>query len=447
MNILLITIDAWRASHASFNPGSDPTYTPTLAAFAETGTVFTQAVSHGPSTPYAFPAVFSSSLPLDYGGYERLSDERVLLSEVLSTNGYRCVGVHGNPWLGGKYGYARGYDEYRDIGEFSISFLDSGREVLIRRFGLDHPVYRMVQYLYRYASDPIRRFWSGTSEVDVALEALDSAVSDQFTWVHILTPHAPYTPPARHRAAVSMPAFSGSATTLVTRAQHDPERLTERERAVVRGLYAASVRHADEQVGRLLERVPDDTLVIVTADHGEALFDHGQLGHEPALYDELIRVPLLVRPPGGRAGSVDTQVRHIDIAPTILDYAGIESPASFIGRSLRPAIEGAVDVDQISIAEVASTAQTPGRIDADALQVSVRLPHRKLLYRNGTTVGFDLTTDATEQHPISDRTGVEWDPLKTALADRLASLDVRSGARIDYDPRTEERLRDLGYLD
>ena len=120
MKTLLLTIDAWRADHASFAPGSVGEHTPNLAALAEAGTVFSRAISHGPATPYAFPAIFTSALPLDYGGYEELSDERTLVSEALQNGGWSCAGIHANPWLGEKYGYGRGYDIYRDVGEFGL---------------------------------------------------------------------------------------------------------------------------------------------------------------------------------------------------------------------------------------------------------------------------------------------------------------------------------------
>jgi arylsulfatase A-like enzyme len=448
MKTLLLTIDAWRASHASFMPDAVGEYTPNLAAFADEGAVFSQAVSHGPATPYAFPSVFTSTLPLDYGGYEELSTERTLVSEPLNRAGWHCVGVHANPWLGEKYGYGRGYDDYRDVGEFGLPGLERGRQFLLNNFSLDSPVYRGAQYLYRSLQKPLRMVTGDAAEIEVARDALTAAQDDTFVWTHLLEPHAPYTPPKRHREAVGVPETSDSPAQLVTRAQHDPNSFTERERRVVRGLYAASVRHADEKIRTLLDAVDDDTLVIVTADHGEALFEHGQVGHEPCLYDELVHVPLLVRPPGGaNADTIETQARHIDIAPTILDYAGIESPKSYRGRSLRPAIEGETMDEVMGISEVASSATEPGRLDPEELQVAVRTPARKLIYADGEVQGFDRRNDPGERDPIADPEGEGWDELRAALDDRLAAIDIGDTGAIERDEDVQQRLRNLGYID
>jgi arylsulfatase A-like enzyme len=449
MKTLLLTIDAWRASHASFMPDAVGEHTPNLAELAEEGTVFSQTVSHGPATPYAFPSIFTSTLPLDYGGYEQLSDERTLVSEALQEAGWSAAGVHANPWLGEKYGYGRGYDVYRDVGEFGLPGLERGRQFLLDNFSLDSPVYRAAQSLYRTVQGPLRMLGGGdAAEIEVARKALEKSSDETFVWTHLLEPHAPYTPPKRHREAVGVPDTDATPSQLVTRAQHSPEAFTEREREVVRGLYAASVRHADEKAGRLLDVVDDDTLVIVTADHGEALFEHGQVGHEPALYDELTHVPLLVRPPGGAAeGLVETQARHLDIAPTILDYADAEPPASYRGRSLRPAVEGEGMSDEVAISEVASSATEPGRLAPEELQVAARTPARKLIHADGEVRGFDLQTDPGEREPIADPAGDDWDDLLTALDERLTAIEVGETSGIERDEEVQERLRNLGYID
>ena len=450
MKVLLLTIDAWRASRASFMPDAVGDHTPNLARLAEGGIVFTEGVSHGPATPYAFPSVFTSTLPLDHGGYERLSEDRTLVSEALSRAGWRSVGVHANPWLGEKYGYGRGYTEYRDVGEFGLPGLEPARQFLLDNFSLDHPIYRAAQYVYRYAQKPLRAVTGDAAEIEVAREALEEADDEAFVWTHLLEPHAPYTPPKRHREAVGVPEVDANPAQLVTRAQREPESFTERERQIVRGLYAASVRHADEKADTLLETVDDDTLVIVTADHGEALFEHGQVGHEPNLHDELIHVPFLIRPPRSvesNTDTVDTQARHIDIAPTILDYAGVDPPASYRGRSLRPAIEGDDLDEEPAISEVASTPTEPGRLAPDALQVAVRTPQRKLIYADGEIEGFDRRDDPGECDPIGEPAGEEWDALRAALDDRLAAIEIADTAATERDEDVQQRLRDLGYID
>lgn len=451
MKCLLVTVDAWRVDHAGFLPTERVSdVTPKLDGFADDAAVFTQALSHGPATPYAFPSIFTSTLPLDHGGYETLGNERTLVTEALADAGWRASGFHANPWLGENYGYARGYDTYHDTGEFSLPLLDRGRTALIDNFGLDHPVYRAAQRLYRYVQTPLRRVTSGgDSAAGPARNAVESMGDDEFAWVHLLAPHAPYDPPRRHREAVGLDSLDDHPSSLVTDAQHDPEDLDATDRRIVEKLYAASVRHADEQVGELLSATDDETLVVVTADHGEALFEHGQVGHDPVLYDELLRVPLLVRPPGGTDRRVvDRQVRHVDLAPTLLNYAGVTSPETWRGKSLRPLVEGRVDDPdpRPAVSEVASTKRTPGRIDEEALQVAVRSPRRKVLYEDGTITGFDLREDPHETAPVEDPQGEEWTPLRDELDDRLDALSLKGTARVDRDSAVEDRLENLGYM-
>lgn len=452
MKTLFITFDAWRASHASFIPGGvGEETTPNLDDFSEDAAVFTQAVSHGPATPYAFPSIFTSTLPLDHGGYETLGEDRILLTEPLADAGWSCSGFHANPWLGEDYGYARGYDDYNDTGEFSLPLFDRGRTFLIERFGLDHPVYRFAQQVYRKAQKPVRHVVSeGGNAASAAVDTVAEMEDEEFTWVHLLAPHAPYDPPERHREAVGVPDLDDSAESLTTRAQRNPEALTNYERAAVKKLYEASVREADEQAAQLLEHVDDDTLVVVSADHGEALFEHGQVGHAPSLYDELVHVPLLVRPPGGTSRRVvDTQVRHVDIAPTILDYAGVPQPPAWRGRSVRPLVEGTVDDpdDRWAVMEVASTDAKPGSIDGDALQVGIRTPSRKVVYNSSDIHGYDLESDPGELSPITDPEGPEWDALRESLEHRLDELSFDHMSSTERDDVVHERLKDLGYME
>ncbi|RQG93019.1 sulfatase [Natrarchaeobius halalkaliphilus] len=467
MKVLLLTIDAWRASHASFVDGSDLglrrtvaagcELTPHLASFARDGVAFSRAVAHGPATPYAFPSLFTSTLPLDRGGYERITADRTLLTEPLSDAGWTCTGVHSNPWLKAENGYGRGYECYADVGEFSLPLLERGRNLLHDRFETDDRVFRAVQRIYRRVRTPLRFVADAESEVDFAVGALSSAGDHEFVWVHLLTPHAPYEPPPRHQHRVGIDHAVSDSQPLVRRAQRDPESLTSDEKRTVRRLYAASVRHADEQIAALLSSVDDETLAIVTADHGEALFEHGQVGHEPALYDELLRVPLLIRPPGGtRARTNETLVRHADLAPTVLDYAGIEPPDSYEGRSLRPIVDGTDDrrTDDESgirpaIAEVASRPGAPGRIDRTALQIVVRTADRKAYFDRGETRCFDLESDPRERRPVRDHPDSEWSELLSVLAARVNSIEETLAGEADasYDESTERRLRDLGYLE
>jgi uncharacterized sulfatase len=328
--------------------------------------------------------------------------------------------------------------------------------MLISDFGLDHPLYKFAQKGYRALSGSLRMLSNGgNDEISSVKKMLAAEREDgcrQFLWTHLLDPHAPYTPAQRHQDAVDVPSFNGTANQLVTKAQQSPEALSEHERTVIKKLYAAAVRHADERVGELLEVIPDDALVVITADHGEALFEHGQLGHEPALYDELVHIPLLMRPPGGLSEKrvIDAQAQHIDIAPTILDYADIPAPASYQGISLRELIDkndSGVTGNRVAVSEVASTAAVPGSIEPDALQVAVRTPTQKVIHKDGNVKRYNLESDPGELNPKTGLGDGSRDQLEVRLQDRLEEIDFANSAVTERDSAVKERLRTLGYYE
>jgi len=141
--------------------------------------------------------------------------------------------------------------------------------------------------------------------------------------------------------------------------------------------------------------------------------------------------------------------RSTDDYPTADEesFPGVDAPPSFRGQSLRPAIEGRSVPELPAVTEVASTRQTPGRVDESALQIGVRLPTRKLVWQGGELYGFDLRTDAGELAPIPNPEGPEWRPLYRQLRERRDAIDLTGTVAAERDETVETRLRELGYLD
>ena len=115
--------------------------------------------------------------------------------------------------------------------------------------------------------------------------------------------------------------------------------LSDSDKRYLESLYDGEIRYVDEQIGTLLEEFDDNTMIIITSDHGEEFWDHGGFEHGHSVYDELIRVPLLIKIPGYAHEKVHSQVRLMDLAPTILDVLGISIPGQFRGRSLLDTLE------------------------------------------------------------------------------------------------------------
>jgi arylsulfatase A-like enzyme len=187
----------------------------------------------------------------------------------------------------------------------------------------------------------------------------------------------------------------------------------------------------------------EDTLILITADHGEEFWDHGGVTHGHTLYEELVRVPLAMRLPGRLpAGTVITeQVHHVDLMPTVLDLAGVARPAQCTGLSLVPLARGNADrfQDRRVLIEV----------QADVELQAARTPSRKWIEgAGGRREIFDLAADPKERTDLSGHTGLEeFAPLGAELLrHRAAARAPAAGPTGPIDPRLLEKLRSLGYV-
>lgn len=290
-----------------------------------------------------------------------------------------------------------------------------------------------------------------------------------FFWVHYMDVHGPYLPGDNNNWPKQMARYlaeAGQKPVKVWEANHQIPK-------VRRPLYAACVRYTDECVGQLLEALEDghpDTLIVVTSDHGDELYEHGNSGHTSAkLYEELIRVPLIIRVPSSypefkRALQrfKDRLVGHIDLAPTILHACQIPVPEVMIGNNL---FAGPLDGRENRI--FCETLQQRRRarrkslqgfdIDDDYLVLTVRTETHKLIYyeREERFEFFDLQADPQEQHNIY----MPDDPLVGSLREALAvrKQQIRRSPPLEefLEPELsemegkviEEHLRGLGYLD
>ena len=293
-NVLLVSIDTLRADRLGAY-GYGPAETPRLDALAGEGVRFAQVVSPVPLTLPSHTSILTSMQPPAHGirdnGAFALSEEAVLLADVFQEAGYATGAFVGAFVLHSRWGLSPGFDEYDDRFEYGSSQASPGQ--VERR---------------------------GDAVVEVTLDWLRQPRDEQtpfFAWVHLYDPHAPYTAPE--------PFGSRFAS--------DP--------------YDGEVAYTDSLIGQLLDGldelgVLEQTIVLVTADHGEGLNDHDEPGHGLFLYDPTVLVPLILRLPGRQHSGleVDQQVRLIDIAPTLLDLTVLPVPEAFDGASLTPFLAG-----------------------------------------------------------------------------------------------------------
>jgi choline-sulfatase len=310
-NVLLITIDTLRVDRVGAFGGRGG-LTPNLDALASAGFRLTRAYSAVPLTLPSHASILTAVSPPVHGlranGLFRLGPSLPTLATVLKSAGYRTGAFVGSFVLDARFGLNRGFDAYDDrYGEKAAGDPAEGAE-------------RRAEDVIRPASAWILQGPGLRVQGSPNVGAQPSALSPQpfFAWVHLYDPHEPYRAPEPYAS------------------QHDP--------------YDAEVAYAAAMVGRLLADLRaagqlDRTLIMVAADHGESLGEHGERTHGVFVYDATMRVPWIISTGAGgsglgaRAGSAsDALVRLIDLAPTVLDLVGVAAPSSFEGLSIVPPV-------------------------------------------------------------------------------------------------------------
>ena len=358
-HLLLVTFDALAASHLSIYGHNRPT-TPALDALARRGVVFDRFYANSNFTTPSVNSILTGALPAQHRANQLPSwpqpEYRAnSLPAVLQRAGYRSLAVSTNPLAGP---YKNGYGAYfDDVASDRIYTYFSGRDGpsrWLKYLGpvLDNPI---INTMWRPIS--LARWAWGTEqrankhyEPDAVFDTARAMIDRQpdgplFIWLHLLPPHSPYAAP--------MPFLGSFADAPELRGIGDstPPFMFEwagvapRLRELYEARYDESVRYLDARAGRFLawaqQRLGSNTVVLVSADHGES-FDHGYGGHAgPLLTEPLVRVPLIAFGPGLPAGTRVSEVAsQIDLAPTLAALAGAAAPAVWQGRSLLPAAQG-----------------------------------------------------------------------------------------------------------
>lgn len=400
-NVLVITIDTTRADHLPVY-GYKGVQTPNLDALAKRGILFRQCASVAPLTLPSHCSIMTGTYPTYHGvrvnGNTALPMEPITLAEEFAANGYDTGAFVGAFVLDGRWGLNQGfqhYDDQFDLAKFKK--LDLG----------------MVQ---RPANEV----------VDAAVKWLDGRKGKPFfAWLHMYDPHMPYAPPEPYRSE-----YGG--------------------RGIV-GLYDGEIAFMDEQIGRALAWLDQNglrnrTIVAVMGDHGEGLGEHGEMTHGYFIYDYAVHVPFILSAPvealNGR--EISSQVRTIDLYPTLLAASGIQIPGQSQGVSLWPIVDG-VESGQDLYAY--SESMTPSIQYGWAPLLGLRTARYKYIDAPRPEF-FDLEKDPGEQndlHASEAKIAGDYDKrLKDVVARTGANAPAPSHA--DLDTETVERLAALGYI-
>ena len=323
-DIVLVLVDSLRADHLGCY-GHDLDTSPTLDAFAKGAVRFDQAFASGPWTQPAIMSLFTS-VPPDVHQRAHWAKPHatnvVTLAEALRQAGYQTVGLTSNPMTHRRFGFARGFEHYDDY-TVSLSPEASSRDAA-------------AQAATGATMTRLARNW---------LERLRDPSRPLFLFVLYMDPHWDYLPPAPFNAMFTDDPVPPPRNIWNLGAARVPEAARRRTLAA----YDGEIRYTDGCFSNLLATIDAsprsrNSLVVFCADHGEAFWERGLASHGNNLHDEELHVPLVIRPPRGAPAVgrvVPDQVGLVDVAPTLLDFAGAAPPADWIGRSLRPLMEGA----------------------------------------------------------------------------------------------------------
>jgi len=313
-NIILLSIDALRADHCSFN-GYGRDTTPFLDKLAKEHIAFEAAISASSHTREAVPALLSGRYPDVFAanGYSYVPDT---VADRLSEAGYRTGAFHSNPYVSRAYGFDSGFDIFDDD-----LLLGKHRIVALLQRALDKFVFNRGNYHVR-AEELNQRSLNWLASLD-----RDDSF---FLWNHYMDPHGPYNPPQEYSYSDKIVSDS-NAQKLYQKCVNSPSDITPAERELLMDCYDGEIRYLDEQLEVLFNKLIDrnlleDTLIIITADHGDAFGEHGYYAHPRQLHDSLIRVPLIILPPDGEATkTASTTVSTLDVVPTIHLYADVHT--------------------------------------------------------------------------------------------------------------------------
>ena len=384
-NVLLITVDTLRTDRLScYNPSY--VHTPNIDSLASQGVVFTRAFCHVPLTLPSHASILTGKIPPAHGVHDNgrflLPAELLTIAEYLKSKGYATGAFIGGYPLHSRFGVSQGFNIYDDrLAEVS------GGDRELAEVKAEVVASRGINWL-KSQSEP----W--------------------FLWLHFYDPHDPYEPPEPFK----------------TKFKENP--------------YEGEVAYVDENVGHLLAylheaNLADKTIIIITADHGESLGDHGESTHGFLTYNPTLWVPLIIVRPHHQPLRVDRLVSHIDIFPTICDSTSLPKPAGLEGRSLLPAISGKklsprpVYFECLYPYFSRGWAPVHGHIDGRLKFIDSPIPEL-----------YDLVADFNEEHNQA---------LKLDLARfkrTQEKLNRESGLKAEQklDEEAIEKLRSLGYL-
>jgi choline-sulfatase len=465
MNVLLVTIDCLRRDRCGIY-GHHRETTPTLDALARDGFVFENAYATGPVTTESFPGILAGRLSAQCVAgdtlYQKcLPDGAPTIASHLRQNGWETTAVISNPRVGEHVGTDHGFSTFQNLRTQNEEFSDNSRFLPVPDFAVGENLYQLRERMRDFDSLPYRyefpflafRYYQylsgwpsvrGDKVVDTFLDAIDSHSSPFLAWTHLMDVHGPLHPRVVEDGGLS----DGKP---LTQFRSHARRVSDIYDSRTEARYDSSVRYVDKQIRRIVNWLKsndiwNETSLVVTADHGEALYDRGIYGHpQHYMYDDLLSVPLVVRVPG-RDGSHITRPFSLgwlhEMVTELCGIGEIDPPltSSYV-RHLGPASQ----TNDVLLTD---------SIDHRGHSIAARHGTLKYITQSGN-LGEGTATNVGpsgfyhfEKNPKERRSAGETDAdLRRAAREiRVDPSDLRKRTEsTSVDAETVDRLKQLGY--
>jgi arylsulfatase A-like enzyme len=430
-NVILLVLDTVRRDAVGCY-ADRPELTPRIDDVASEAVRFSQAVSTSGWTVPAIASLFTGAWPTVHGSLGRglmitgFRPELPVASELFKEAGYGTVAFANSAFVSPALGVDRGFD------------------VFDHNYGVNWDARRADATITAAISELRRRRGEST-----------------FYFIHLFDPHLEYDPPGHYATKYTAgrnepaPPLSLEAALELQTGVDGKDPPTADDRQYVRGVYDGEVSFMDEQIGRFIDELKsldlyESATIVITSDHGEEFWEHGGFEHGHSLYDELVMIPLIIKFPddvGMTLRVVESQVRLLDVMPTVFDVLDIDLPETFVGESLMPFVRGESNEDLPAYCE--------STLYGDS-QIALRGSRYKYIVVLDNEAGYpgalyDWRNDPGETMDLEEmsprvaealRTDVmEWHRRNKALAARMSELQP-----INMHPERIERLRALGYI-
>jgi len=439
-NLILIMVDTLRADHLSCYGGDAAVPTPNLCRLAADGGSIFDGFSHSSWTKPSAATLLTSLLPSSHGVMSKpsaLSDDVTLLAEVLSEHGYATGGIASNTNLAPSFGFDQGYDDYQYLAPDYLAGADESSSKLI--------LYQIGRRVWFRLKPGLRvgDFYQPAPVVNAAAFDFLERHRDArfFLFLHYMDPHDPYF---EH-------PWNGRGIDRATNQQPDPVQAEE-----MHALYRGEIEYLDEEIGVLLAKLEElglyeDSVIVLVSDHGEEFYEHGGWWHGMTLYEEQMRVPVLVKwPKGDRRAPPDARghvVGLLDVAPTLIARSGARTPAAMQGVDLALGADERPERNRLVFAEEDH--------EGNVLR-AVRTETWKYIEANeGNPRGletlelYEISDDPTERRNRSGDSAVPVAELRSHAdaQERWAETHATQAKDAQLSDAEEQALRALGYLE